>query len=99
LDCAFVERVTSARQKDIESLRLPESFRAMVTLKEERSMFAGVPMENGTPSKALHLIDVPTCEPGHGEVLLASMASAVNYNKVCSIRTSGCGVTRPTTAG
>ena len=84
MDRAFVETVTSAEPEDVEALPVPESYRAVVTLKEERSMFAGVPMENRTPSKALHLIDVPTPEPGHGEVLVASMASGVNYNTVWS---------------
>jgi crotonyl-CoA reductase len=86
MDSAFVETVGSpeARPEDIAALPLPDSYRAAVLLKDEQHMFDGVPVANRNPAKSLHLEEVPTPEPGPGEVLVATMASSVNYNTVWS---------------
>ena len=47
-------------------------------------MFDGIPVADRDPAKALHLAEVPTPQPGPGEVLVATMASSVNYNTVWS---------------
>ncbi|MCR9096425.1 MAG: NADPH:quinone oxidoreductase family protein [bacterium] len=39
-------------------------------------------VRNGKPSEALELVEVPTPEPGPGEVLVEARASVCNYNEV-----------------
>jgi crotonyl-CoA reductase len=86
VDHAFVETVGSpeAGLEDIAALPLPDSYLAVVLFKNEQHMFDGVPVANRNPAKSLHLEEVPTPEPGPGEVLVATMASSVNYNTVWS---------------
>ncbi|MEU3737495.1 crotonyl-CoA carboxylase/reductase [Streptomyces sp. NPDC032198] len=69
---------------DVAALRIPDSYRAAVLRKEEAAMFEGVELRDRTPADSLHIQEVPTPEPGPGEVLVAVMASAVNYNTVWS---------------
>ncbi|MEU6275204.1 crotonyl-CoA carboxylase/reductase [Streptomyces populi] len=69
---------------DLAALGVPESFRAAVLRKEDVGMFEGVGLRDRRPADSLHLQDVPTPRPGPGEVLVAVMASAVNYNTVWS---------------
>jgi crotonyl-CoA reductase len=73
-----------AAPDDIASLPLPDSYRAVVLFKDEQHMFDGVPVANREPAKSLHLTEAPTPVPGPGEVLVATMASSVNYNTVWS---------------
>ncbi|MFF1307341.1 crotonyl-CoA carboxylase/reductase [Streptomyces sp. NPDC058307] len=86
MDRAFVEAIESpeAGPDDIASLPLPEFYRAAVLLKEEQHMFDGVPVAHRNPTKSLHLTEVPLPAPGPGEVLVATMASSINYNTVWS---------------
>jgi crotonyl-CoA reductase len=65
-------------------LPVPESYRAAVLLKEERELFDGLPPADRDPAKALHVQEVPTPEPAADEVLVAVMASSINYNTVWS---------------
>ncbi|MBX7268167.1 crotonyl-CoA carboxylase/reductase [Micromonospora sp. Llam7] len=82
----LIEAVLSevATPADITALPLPESYRGVVVLAEESMMFEGLAGADKDPSKSLHVREVPTPEPGPGEVLLAVMASAINYNTVWS---------------
>ncbi|WP_329562515.1 crotonyl-CoA carboxylase/reductase [Kitasatospora sp. NBC_01266] len=75
---------TDADAKDFAALAVPESYRAAVLLKEEADMFEGMASADKDPTKALHIQQVPTPAPEAGEVLIAVMASAVNYNTVWS---------------
>ncbi|MBO0819640.1 MAG: crotonyl-CoA carboxylase/reductase [Nocardiopsaceae bacterium] len=61
---------------------VPDRYRAAVVLAEDQRVFAGVPSSERDPRKTLHLTEVPTPEPAPGEVLIAVMASSVNYNTV-----------------
>jgi crotonyl-CoA reductase len=45
-------------------------------------MFDGLATREKDPRKSLHVTDVPTPQLGHGEALIAVMASAINYNTV-----------------
>jgi crotonyl-CoA reductase len=63
-------------------LEVPESYRGITVHADETEMFAGIPTREKDPRKSLHLDEVPTPEPGPGEVLVAVMASAINYNTV-----------------
>lgn len=69
---------------DLTALPLPPSFRGAVVLREEVGMFAGLASHDKDPRKSMHLYDVPTPEPGPGEVLVAVLASSINYNTVWS---------------
>ncbi|MHC3468741.1 crotonyl-CoA carboxylase/reductase [Streptomyces sp. 7R007] len=69
---------------DVAAVGVPGSYRAAVLHKAEAGMFEGVPLRERRPADSLHIEEVPTPEPGPGEVLVAVMASAVNYNTVWS---------------
>jgi len=73
-----------AGPRDFAALPVPESYRAAVLLKEEQDMFQGMASADKDPSKSLHVREVATPEPEAGEVLVAVMASSVNYNTVWS---------------
>ncbi|MGV9387090.1 crotonyl-CoA carboxylase/reductase [Nonomuraea sp. NPDC003707] len=82
-----IRDILLSEQYDAEQLRnlpIPESYRAAVVLHDDVDMFGGIPAENRDPAKSLTLSDVPTPEPGPGEVLVAVMASSINYNTVWS---------------
>jgi crotonyl-CoA reductase len=63
---------------------MPASYRASVLLAEETEMFDGLASADKDPAKSVHLQEVPTVQPGPGEALIATMASAINYNTVWS---------------
>ena len=66
----------------IGELPLPESYRGVVVRKDEQEMFAGLSTKEKDPRKSLHVQEVATPELGPGEVIVAVMASAINYNTV-----------------
>ncbi|ATL81603.1 crotonyl-CoA carboxylase/reductase [Streptomyces malaysiensis] len=74
----------TATSEDYAALPLPEHYRGVVLLAEEAEKYAGAEDTCRSPSDSLHLFDVPTPEPGPGEVLVAVMASSINYNTVWS---------------
>src|SRR3954451_15395686 len=62
---------------------LPESYRAAFVRREDEGMFAdATDAADKDVSRSLHVGDVPMPEIAPDEVLLAVMASAVNYNTV-----------------
>lgn len=63
-------------------LAVPESFRAVVTHKDEQKMFEGQPSADKDPRKSLHVDEVPVPQLGPSEALIAVMASAINFNTV-----------------
>ena len=68
--------------EDFGNLEIPESYRGVTVHKDEVDMFEGVATRDKDPRKSLHLDDVPVPELAPGEVLVAVMASAINYNTV-----------------
>ena len=66
----------------IGELELPESMRAAVVRKDEVDMFEGVESKDKDPRKSLHIDEVPLPPLGPNEVLIAPMASALNFNTV-----------------
>ncbi|MBT3155283.1 crotonyl-CoA carboxylase/reductase [Streptomyces sp. CHD11] len=70
--------------EDFAALEIPESHKAAVLFRDERDIFDGIPLEDRDTTKSVHLAEVPTPEPEVGEVLIAVMASAINYNTVWS---------------
>ncbi|MFI0773126.1 crotonyl-CoA carboxylase/reductase [Streptomyces sp. NPDC021212] len=73
-----------AVSEDFAALPVPDSYRGALTLKEEAGMFEGLASSDKDPEKSLHISEVPTPSPCAGEVLIAVMASAINYNTVWS---------------
>lgn len=74
--------VAGAQAKEIESLVMPDSYRAAVVLKDEAEMFAGVKSADKDPRKSVHIREVPTPEIAPDEALIAVMASSINFNTV-----------------
>ncbi|NDC27026.1 MAG: crotonyl-CoA carboxylase/reductase, partial [Actinobacteria bacterium] len=66
------------------ALTIPESYRAAVVLKSEQDTFKGVPSNQKDPRKTVHVQDVPVPEIAPDEVLIAVMASSINFNTVWS---------------
>ncbi|CAN5211398.1 crotonyl-CoA carboxylase/reductase [soil metagenome] len=71
-----------AAPADIEQAALPESMRAAVVRADEVEMFAGLPSGEKDPRKSLHIDEVAIPPLGPNEVLIAPMASALNFNTV-----------------
>ncbi|MGH2753096.1 MAG: crotonyl-CoA carboxylase/reductase [Actinomycetota bacterium] len=67
---------------EIGALDLPESVTAAFVRKDEEEMFEGIDSAEKDPRKSLHVDEVPTPPLGPNEVLIAVMASAVNFNTV-----------------
>jgi crotonyl-CoA reductase len=67
---------------DIANLTLPESFRAVTVHADESDMFEGIPSDEKDPRKSIHVEDVPLPELAPDEVVLAVMASSINFNTV-----------------
>jgi crotonyl-CoA reductase len=64
------------------SCQLPASYRAAVVHAADERVFAGIPPGERDLHQTLRVTDVPVPEPGPGEVLIAVMASSINYNTV-----------------
>lgn len=75
---------SGADAKTFAALEIPKSYRAAVILKEESEMFAGMASADKDPRKSVHIREVPTPEIAPDEVLLAVMASSINFNTVWS---------------
>ena len=72
----------SAAPDEIAALPLPESMRAAVVRKSEVDIFEGLATSDKDPRKSLHIDEVPIPPLGPNEVLIAPMASALNFNTV-----------------
>ena len=66
------------------ALTIPVTYRAAVVLKSEEEMFAGVTSANKDPRKSVHIQDVAVPQIAPDEVLIAVMASSINFNTVWS---------------
>ena len=66
----------------IAGLPLPDTMRAAVVRKSEVDMFAGLDTRDKDPRESLHVDEVPLPPLGPNEVLIAPMASAINFNTV-----------------
>ena len=67
---------------DLAAIPLGETYRAAHTLRAEQEMFDGVPSDEKDPRRSLHVGEVPLPELAPDEVVVAMMASAINYNTV-----------------
>ncbi len=67
---------------DIANIDLPESYRAAHVLRSEQEMWEGVDSADKDPRKSLHVGDIPMPELAPDEVVIANMASSINFNTV-----------------
>jgi crotonyl-CoA reductase len=71
-----------ATPEEIEATPLPTSMRASVVRADEVDVFEGIPSAEKDPRKSLHVDEVDLPPLGPNEVLIAPMASALNFNTV-----------------
>src|SRR3712207_3729597 len=74
--------LSGADPDEIANMPLPESMRAAVVRKSEVDMFEGLDSADKDPRKSLHIDEVDIPPLGPNEVLIAPMASALNFNTV-----------------
>jgi crotonyl-CoA reductase len=74
--------LAGASGNDVAALELPEAVTAAFVRKDEQEMFDGMDSAAKDPRKSLHVDEVPLPPLGPNEVLVAVMASAVNFNTV-----------------
>ena len=67
---------------ELEALPLPSTYRAAVVLRSETTMFEGIDSRDKDPRKSLHIADVELPEIAPDEVVVAMMASSINFNTV-----------------
>ncbi|MEI2638703.1 MAG: crotonyl-CoA carboxylase/reductase [Microthrixaceae bacterium] len=82
-----VSEILAAIQADasgdeIANLAIPETYRAAHVLRSESAMWEGVDSWDKDPRKTLHVGDVPMPELAPDEVVVAVMASSINFNTV-----------------
>jgi crotonyl-CoA reductase len=80
---AFLDAILAgAPGEDLANIPLPESYRAAFVRKEDVGMFEGLDSSDKDPRKSLYIGDVATPEIAPDEVVLAVMASSINFNTV-----------------
>ncbi|MEZ5231652.1 MAG: crotonyl-CoA carboxylase/reductase [Acidimicrobiales bacterium] len=80
---AILEAIQAgANGDDLANVPLPESFRAAFVRKEDVGMFEGLDSPDKDPRKSLHVGEVATPQIAPDEVVLAVMASSINFNTV-----------------
>ncbi|MET9888043.1 crotonyl-CoA carboxylase/reductase [Streptomyces sp. NPDC006430] len=82
MDALSQAALRGASPQELAELPVPTEFRAAHTRVEDIEMFEGV--EDKDVRKSLHVGNVPMPELAPDEVLVAVMASSVNYNTVWS---------------
>lgn len=82
---AFLDAIQAgADGAELARIPLPKTFRAAFLRREDQDMFAGIPSKEKDPRKSVHVDEVPTPELAPDEVLVAVMASSINFNTVWS---------------
>jgi crotonyl-CoA reductase len=81
----FADAILSGTDAEtLERIPLPTSYRAAFVLKEESTIFDGLASSEKDPRRTLHVDEVPLPEMAPDEVMVAVMASSINYNTVWS---------------
>ena len=81
----IIEAVESgAGSEAFSSIPVPSSYRAACIEKADEKIFEGVPSHEKDPRRSVKLREVPVPEIAPDEVLLAVMASSINFNSVWS---------------
>ena len=76
--------VEGAPSEDFAGLTVPDAYRAVTLHKDDVTMFDGMASRDKDPRASIHVEDVPLPPLAAGEVLIAVMASSINYNTVWS---------------
>ncbi len=76
--------LAGADPAELAATPLPESFRAAYVLESDSEIFAGLSTSQKDPALSLKVGEVPMPEMAPDEVLVAVMASSINYNTVWS---------------
>src|SRR3954453_16300174 len=66
----------------LASLELPAAARGALVKAAEQEILAGLPAEDKTPRKSIHVEEFPLPELAPDEAFVAVMASAINFNTV-----------------
>lgn len=69
---------------DFGGAELPESMRAITLRHNEEEMFVGMNSSDKDPRQSLHYDELPLPPLGIGQVIVAVMASSLNYNTIWS---------------
>ena len=72
----------NAPGEDLADIELPQTMTAAFVHRDDVDMFAGLESADKDPRKSLRVDQVPIPPLGPNEVLIAPMASAINYNTV-----------------
>lgn len=76
--------LNGASAEVFSSLEIPKTYRAAHIKANEQEMFKGLSSNEKDPRKSIHVGEVPTPEIAPDEVLMAVMASSINFNTVWS---------------
>ena len=76
--------MNGASGEQLAALPLPATYRAAHIRKDEQEMWKGIASEDKDPRKSIHVGDVPMPEIAPDEVVVAVMASSINFNTVWS---------------
>ncbi len=81
----FAEAIAAGVSSEVlAAMPLPKTFRAAFVQQDEVDMFAGMASQDKDPRKSLHVEQVEFPEMAPDEVVVAVMASSINYNTVWS---------------
>jgi crotonyl-CoA reductase len=83
---ALAEAAAADDPAAIAACSVPDAYRAAVVLAADQEAFSDVPAGQKDPRRTLRVQEVPTPRPGHGEVLIAVLASSINYNTLWSTK-------------
>ncbi|HUX04019.1 MAG TPA: crotonyl-CoA carboxylase/reductase [Acidimicrobiales bacterium] len=73
---------SGASGEELAATALPATTRAVVVRREEQHMFEDLASRDKDPRRSLHIQEVPLPEMAPDEVLVAVMASSINFNTV-----------------
>jgi crotonyl-CoA reductase len=76
--------LNGASPEVFSSLEIPKTYRAAHIRADEQEMFKGLSSNEKDPRQSIHVGEVPTPEIAPDEVLMAVMASSINFNTVWS---------------
>jgi crotonyl-CoA reductase len=76
--------LNGASSEELAALALPDTYRAVHILKSEQDMWKDTPSNEKDPRKSIYIGQVPVPELAPDEVVIAVMASSINFNTVWS---------------
>lgn len=79
----FLQAIANdASSDDLQSIALPESYRAAYVRREDVGIFDGIASPDKDPRQSIHVGEVERPELAPDEVYVAVMASSINFNTV-----------------